>query len=61
MHQIDLQVQLLAQLHVEALRAGVVLGEGREERALQADPVSPDGFQDLWREVCVGLPIGVTA
>jgi len=34
-HQVDTQPQVLAQLDVEGLSAGVLLGKGREQRALQ--------------------------
>ena len=34
-HKVDAQPQILAQLHVEGLCAGVLLGQGREQGALQ--------------------------
>jgi hypothetical protein len=35
-HQVHGELQVLAHLHVEGLRAGVLLAELREQRALQA-------------------------
>ena len=37
MHQVNLQIQQLPELHIQALRARVVLREWCEEGSLQAD------------------------
>jgi hypothetical protein len=54
--QVDVQVQLLAQLHIQALVAGVAADEGSEEGAFQADLVSPDGLQDVGRHIFHRMP-----
>ncbi len=45
-HQIHMRVQLLPQLHVQAL-CGSGLGQRREQGALQADAIPSYRLQDL--------------
>lgn len=60
-HDVHVQVQHLAQLHVQALRVRVGLLQLREQRSLQGNLVASDGGQHLGGHLGAGGAIGVGA
>ncbi len=51
MDQVDMKVQLFAELHIETLVAGIAADERSEKGALEADLVPLDGLKDVGRDV----------
>lgn len=60
-HQVDMQIQLLAQLYIQALIAGIAAYERSEKSALQADLIPLDGLKDVRWHILYWIPACVTA
>ena len=61
MYKINMEIQLLTQLNIETLVAGVAADERSEKSSLKADLIPLDGLQDVRRHVLDWMPTGITS
>lgn len=61
MHKVHMKIQLLAQLHIKTLIAGVAPNEGGEERALETHLVPLYGLKDMGRHIFHRIAAGITS
>ena len=61
MYEIDMEVQLLSQLYIKTLVAGVAANEWSEKSPFEADSIPLDGLKDVWWYILNRIPTGITS